>query len=90
MQTFLDLLLIAAKFLVGLWPLMFLALLVGIRKRESGFGTSLRSSIKGLIIAWGSFGILRVCFSLMKVETLEQEEFEKIVGKPKAVFVIKK
>ena len=69
MQTFLDLLLLAAKFLVGLWPLMFLALLVGIRKRESGFGTSLRSSIKGLIIAWGFFGILRVCFSLMKVET---------------------
>jgi len=26
----------------------------------------------------------------MKIETLEQEEFEKIVGKPKADFEIKK
>ena len=32
----------------------------------------------------------KIVDKLMKVETLEQEEFEKIVGKPKAVFVIKK
>ena len=32
----------------------------------------------------------RVVSKLMKIETLEQEEFEKIVGKPKAVIGIKK
>ena len=32
----------------------------------------------------------KIVARLMKVETLEQEEFEKLVGKPKAVFVIKK
>jgi cell division protease FtsH len=32
----------------------------------------------------------KIVTRLMKIETLEQEEFEKIVGKPKAVFVIKK
>jgi Restriction endonuclease len=69
MQTFLDLLIIAAKFAVGLWPVMFLALLIGISKREKGFGAAMRSSITGLIISWGSFGILRLGFYLMKMET---------------------
>jgi len=69
MQTFLDLLLIAAKFLVGLWPLMFLALLFGFCNHQKGFGAALRSSLKGLIIAWGFFGILRVLFFLMKMES---------------------
>lgn len=32
----------------------------------------------------------KVVARLMKIETLEQEEFEKLVGKPKAVFEIKK
>lgn len=32
----------------------------------------------------------KIVEKLMKIETLEQEEFEKIVGKPKAVFEIKK
>jgi cell division protease FtsH len=32
----------------------------------------------------------RIVAKLMKIETLEQEEFEKIVGKPKAAFEIKK
>jgi len=32
----------------------------------------------------------RIVVKLMKIETLEQEEFEKIVGKPKADFEIKK
>ena len=69
MQTFIDLSIIAAKFLVGLWPVMFLALLVGIAKRGDGFGSALRGSIKGLIIAWGFFGILRIMFFLLKMET---------------------
>ena len=33
MQTFIDLMIIAAKFLVGLWPVMFITVLVGIGKR---------------------------------------------------------
>ena len=32
----------------------------------------------------------KIVTRLMKIETLEQEEFEVLVGKPKAVFVIKK
>ncbi|MFZ3068813.1 MAG: ATP-dependent zinc metalloprotease FtsH [Microgenomates group bacterium] len=32
----------------------------------------------------------KIVARLMKIETLEQEEFEKLVGKPKAVFAIKK
>lgn len=32
----------------------------------------------------------KIVSKLMKIETLEQEEFEKIVGKPKAIFEIKK
>jgi cell division protease FtsH len=32
----------------------------------------------------------KIVTRLMKIETLEQEEFEELVGKPKAVFVIKK
>ena len=69
MQTIMDLSIIAAKFLVGLWPVMFLALLIGIAKRQNGFGVALRSSIKGLIISWGLFAILRLTFYMMKMET---------------------
>lgn len=69
MQTFLDLLMIAAKFAVGLWPAIFLCLLIGIAKRENGFGSAMRSVIKGLIISWGAFAILRLVFFLLKMET---------------------
>lgn len=69
MQTFIDLMIIAAKFMVGIWPVMFLTILVGIGKHEKGFGAMLRTSIKGLIISWGLFGILRLVFFLMKMET---------------------
>jgi Restriction endonuclease len=69
MQTFLDLLIIAAKFLVGLWPLMFLTLLIGISKHQKGFGAAARTSLQGLIIAWGAFGILRLGFFMMKMQT---------------------
>jgi restriction system protein len=69
MQTFLDLLIIAAKFAVGLWPAIFLCLLIGIAKRENGFGAAMRSVIKGLIISWGAFAILRLIFFMLKMET---------------------
>ena len=69
MQTLMDILIVGAKFAVGLWPLMFLLLLVGIGKRENGFGAVLRSSIKGLIFSWGLLAILRLVFTLMKMET---------------------
>jgi restriction system protein len=69
MQTLLDLLIVAAKFMVGLWPLMFLLLFIGINKRERGFGAVLRSSFKGLIFAWGLLAVLRMIFTFMKMET---------------------
>lgn len=69
MKTIMDLSIIAAKLLVGAWPIMFLALLIGIGKRHNGFGSALRSSTKALIISWGIFAILRVIFYMMKMET---------------------
>jgi HJR/Mrr/RecB family endonuclease len=69
MQTFIDLMIIAAKFLVGLWPVMFITVLVGIGKRHKGFGEAIRTSFKGLIISWGLFAVLRLVFYMMKMET---------------------
>jgi hypothetical protein len=69
MQTFIDLMIIAAKFMVGIWPVMFLTILIGIGKHEKGVGAMLRTSIKGLIISWGLFGVMRLVFFLMKMET---------------------
>lgn len=69
MQTFIDLMIIAAKFLVGLWPIMFVTVLFGIGKRQKGFGEAIRASIKGLIVSWGLFAILRLVFYMMKMET---------------------
>ena len=69
MNTIMDLSILAAKFLVGAWPIMFLGVLVGIAKRKSGFGAVLRSSTKALIISWGIFAVFKIVFYLMKMET---------------------
>lgn len=69
MQTIIDLMIIAAKFLTGLWPVMFITILVGIGKRHKGFGEAIRASLKGLIVSWGLFAILRLVFYMMKMET---------------------
>jgi hypothetical protein len=69
MQTFIDLLIIAAKFMVGLWPIMFVTVLVGIFKHQNGFGAALRSAFKALIVSWGLFAVLRLVFFIMKMET---------------------
>ncbi len=69
MQTLMDLLIIAAKFLVGIWPVMFITILIGIFKRREGFGVMVRSSVKGLIASWGFLAILRLVFYVMKMET---------------------
>jgi hypothetical protein len=69
MKTIMDLAILAAKFLVGIWPVMFLALLIGIAKRQSGFGAVIRSSTKALIVTWGLFAVLKSVFFLMKMDT---------------------
>lgn len=69
MNTFIELLGTAGRFVVGLWPLMFVVLLVGIFKRRNGFGVMLRTSIKALIGAWVFFGILILTFYFLKVDT---------------------
>lgn len=69
MSTIMDLAILAAKFLVGAWPIMFLMVLVGVAKRQNGFGVALRSSTQALIISWGVFAIMRVGFYLMRMET---------------------
>lgn len=69
MNTFLELLITVGRFLVGLWPLMFLAVLVGVLKRRKGFGAALRASIKGLMLAWAFFALLNMIFFIFKMDT---------------------
>ncbi|MRR32507.1 hypothetical protein EG834_19770, partial [bacterium] len=71
MDTVLALLLIAARFIAGLWPLMFLGLLVGIFKQNKSFGIRFRSSIKALFFAWGFFALLHLTFFFLKMETFK-------------------
>jgi HJR/Mrr/RecB family endonuclease len=69
MNTFLELLVTVGRFFVGLWPLMCLAVLVGIFKRRNGFGAMLRTSIKAIIISWVFFAILNLVFYFLKMDT---------------------
>jgi hypothetical protein len=69
MTTFIELLTTAARFVVGLWPLMYILLIVGIIKRRSGFGAMLRTSIKALIGAWLFFAILHLVFHFNQMDT---------------------
>lgn len=69
MQTFVEIVTMVGRFLVGYWPIMFIVLLFGIFKRRKGFGTGLRVSIKSLIFAWVFFAILRAVFFFLKMET---------------------
>jgi len=71
MDTILDLLLIAGRFLAGLWPLMFLALIVGIIKSNKGFAISFRLTVKALLISWGFFALLHLAFFLLKMDTFK-------------------
>jgi len=71
MDTILELLTTAGKFLVGLWPVMFIGLLFGIAKRRDGFSTMLRTSIKSLVILWVFFAVLRAVFYFLKMETFQ-------------------
>ncbi|KAF0110425.1 MAG: restriction endonuclease [Chloroflexi bacterium] len=69
MNTFLELLITVGRFVVGLWPLMFLAVLVGVLKRRKGFGEALRASIKGLMLAWAFFALLNLAFFIFRMDT---------------------
>jgi len=71
METILELLTTAGRFLVGLWPVMFVVLLFGIFKRRDGFGTMLRLSIKSLVVAWVFFAVLRVVFNYFQMDTFQ-------------------
>ncbi len=69
MDTFFELLTTIARFAVGLWPVMFVVMLIGIFKRKEGFGTMLRTSIKALIITWAFLAALRTLFFFLKMDT---------------------
>lgn len=69
MNTFLELLITVGRFLVGFWPLMFLAVLVGVAKRRKGFGAMLRISVNALMVAWGFFALLNLAFYFFKLDT---------------------
>lgn len=69
MDTILELLITAGRFLAGIWPVMFLVVLFGISKRHDGFKTMLRTSIKSLIISWVFFAVLRAVFHFLAMET---------------------
>lgn len=69
MNTFLELLITIGRFAVGLWPLMFLAVLFGVFKRRKGFGAVLRTSVNALMLAWGFFALLNLIFYFLKLDT---------------------
>jgi HJR/Mrr/RecB family endonuclease len=69
MDTFFELLITFGRFLVGLWPLMFLAVLAGVIKRKKGFGAMLRTTIKALMASWGFFALLHMVFYFFKMDT---------------------
>ena len=68
MDTILELLTTAGRFLVGTWPVMFVVLLFGIFKRRDGFGTMLRLSIKSLVVTWVLFAVLRAVFHYLEIK----------------------
>lgn len=69
MNTFLELLITIGRFAVGLWPLMFLAVLFGVVKRRKGFGAVLRTSVNALMLAWAFFALLNLAFYFFKLDT---------------------
>lgn len=69
MDTILELLVTAARFLAGIWPIMILVVFFGIVKRRDGFKTMLRTSIKSLVITWVFFAILRAVFHFLAMDT---------------------
>jgi len=69
MDTFVELMITVGRFLVGLWPLMFLALLLGVFKRRKGFGAMLRTSVSALTAAWGFFALLHLVFYFFRMDT---------------------
>lgn len=71
METLVELLVTAGRFLVGIWPVMFVVLLFGIFKKKNGFGDSLRASIKALIVTWLLFAALRMVFNKLDMETFQ-------------------
>ncbi len=71
MNTIVDLIILAGRFIAGLWPLMFLGLLIGIFKHNKGFGTAFRLSVKALLAGWGFFALLHLVFFLLKMDTFK-------------------
>jgi HJR/Mrr/RecB family endonuclease len=71
METFLELITTIGRFLVGLWPLMFITVLVGVFKHKKGFGAMLRTSIKALVVSWGFFAVLNLVFYFLKMDTFQ-------------------
>lgn len=86
MDTILELLTTAGRFIVGMWPVMFVALLFGIFKRRDGFGTMLRLSIKSLVVTWVLFAVLRALFHYLEMDTFhliqepENSKYFLVVG----------
>jgi len=71
MNTFLELVITIGRFLVGLWPLMFVTVLVGVFKHRKGFGAMLRMSIKALMVSWGFFALLNALFYFLQMDTFK-------------------
>jgi len=69
MNTFLELIKTTGQFLVGLWPLLFLTVIVGVFRLKKGFGAMLRTSIKALVASWAFFAVLNLIFYFLKLDT---------------------
>jgi restriction system protein len=69
MDTIMELLITAGRFLAGIWPLMIVVVFFGIAKRRDGFKTMLRASVKSLVITWVLFAVLRTLFRYLAMDT---------------------
>jgi HJR/Mrr/RecB family endonuclease len=69
METIKELLITAARFLVGIWPVMIVVVFFGIARQRDGFKAVLRGSIKALVITWVLLAVLRAVFRFLAMDT---------------------
>lgn len=62
MISFSEILTIIGRFLAGMWPVMFLVVIVGLFKRRNGVTGFLHTAVKGLALTWCVFALIRAFF----------------------------
>ncbi len=62
MHPFIEILYIVGRLLVGMWPIMFLVLLIELLKHRDSFSEWLSAVVKALALTWCFFALLRAFF----------------------------